>query len=75
MEDDQTPATKADLYRLEKRFDVLEERFDGLDKSLDVRFKRVNEGIDRVLANLIHVKEDHERRIRRLEEHAGLVEV
>jgi hypothetical protein len=48
---------------------------------MDARFKYVNEGIDRVVNILIRLEkrldashEDHERRIRRLEKHAGLVE-
>ncbi|MSR86845.1 hypothetical protein EXS70_01585 [Candidatus Peribacteria bacterium] len=66
--DDNTPATKGDLQRLEMG---LEKR---LTDSMDIRFKSVNEGIDQVLDVLIHGEkrtkrklQNHEQRIRVIE--------
>ncbi|OGJ64381.1 hypothetical protein A3C37_03765 [Candidatus Peribacteria bacterium RIFCSPHIGHO2_02_FULL_53_20] len=59
--DDTTPATKSDLQKLEQR----------LEQSMDRRFTRIHEDIDRVLSILVKVKnktDDHEQRIGILEE-------
>lgn len=65
MTDDQTPATKGDLHRLESR--------------MEQGFQRLDDAIDRVLTVLINVDkrltqsvDDHERRIRRLEQTVGV---
>ncbi len=66
--DDTTPATKADLLRLEC----------SLDEKLDKKFERVHEDTSRVLDVLVNVDqrltqkvEDHEERIDRLEKVAA----
>jgi len=66
--DDTSPATKADLQRLER----------SLDQKLDKKFERVHEDISRVLDVLVNVDqrltqkvEDHEKRIVLLEKVAA----
>jgi hypothetical protein len=70
MKDDATPATKADLQQLEARF----------TGSMDERFARVHEDIDRIINILVNVQQtlssgemSHEKRITRLERHVGLL--
>lgn len=60
MDDSQTPATKEDLQ--------------GLERIMETRFERVHEDIDCILEVLVYVdkrlkgkREDHEKRIVRLE--------
>ena len=66
--DDTSPATKADLQRLER----------SLDQKLDKKFERVHEDISRVLDVLVNVDqrltqkvEDHEKRMVLLEKVAA----
>jgi hypothetical protein len=65
MKDDQTPVTKADLHRLEA--------------TMEAKFASVQAAIDQVLTVLVNVDkrltnsvEDHEWRIRRLENRVGV---
>ena len=70
--DDDTPATRGDLQRLEQRLErSMNEKF----KNMNEKFKNVDDGIDRVLAVLINVDkkltkkvENHEERIKTLEQ-------
>lgn len=71
MSDDTTPATKADIVRLEGRTQKLE----GSVQRLEQRFERLYEADDQILAILGSIDkrltpkvEDHEKRIVRLEE-------
>ena len=67
MADDNTPATKAHMERLENRMKSLEDR-------IETGFRRQHESIDQVLAVLVNVEkrltsktDDHEVRIGKLE--------
>jgi ABC-type transporter Mla subunit MlaD len=69
MENDQTPATKADLRRLET----------SLLEKMDTKLGGLHEAIDRVLTVLVNVEkrltktvDNHETRIRRLEDRVGV---
>lgn len=78
MKDDATPATKGDLSKLEQR----------LEKKMDAQKEEIMRHFDAVAENLFHDlagahrdeiavledrKDDHERRIRRLERATGTV--
>ena len=69
--DDQSPATKRDLKRLEL---AMQQGFQNMTQYMDGRFDRVNDAIDRVLSVLVHVDKrdtrqhkNHEKRIVTLE--------
>ena len=98
--DDSTPATRADVRRLEDNMSVLKSdvsvlksdvgvlksdvsvlRSDvnDLRQELDHKFQYVNDGINKVLSVLSTIEErltekteNHEERITRLEQHAGI---
>jgi DNA repair ATPase RecN len=86
MDDTKSPATKADITRLEnrlgERFDKIDERFDGIDERFDNLVERMESGfdavtarVDRVLAMVGNDKErldDHEKRLTKLETAVGI---
>lgn len=68
MENDTTPATKADIRRLDDRMERLEHH-------LDERFDYLDKYIDQILNILVNDKnrlDEHEKRLARLEMHVGI---
>jgi hypothetical protein len=82
--DDQAPAKRADVWlsraETEARFTKLEQRIDGLEQKLEDWKQEIKDHFDLVAENLItdfkgifkDRLEQHEDRITRLEQHAGI---
>lgn len=80
MKDDTTPATKGDLAQLRDELDRKIESFkDEILRHFDVAVENIRHDLTGALRDAIEIakdlKDNHERRIRRLERAAGLVAV
>lgn len=76
MKDDQTPATKADIQEFK---DDLRSELQDFRHTMDRRFSRVDDYIDKILHILVNRDEEvrealkeHERRIKRVEKRVGI---
>ena len=68
MQDDQTPATKADIVRLEQSLTAVGSKLESINRAID-QVLTVLVNVDKRLTNAV---DDHEWRLRRLENRVGV---